>query len=278
MADIKDFNVPPLPAVIMKVMQYDHTSADASVHDIEKIIEGDKGVAAEIMRVANSAFYGRSGKVKMLRDAVTLLGLKALKNLVIFLGTKGMNSAIKDPILRRYVNELPVVTALLGKDMSRVLKKTELGEEVFLSGLLHKIGMSILALNKKDHYAFLLQQCEQNGFELTKLEQDSYQIDNSALGRSTAEAWKLPAEFVRCAGIGPHTKLSDLQSDMERITFVSSIVSMQMLQLSLSDSVKENAAAVYDYMGGQGNPTDMFAKDKMLPVIQAHPFYQMAVS
>lgn len=278
MADIKDFNVPPLPAVVMKVMQYDHTSADASVHDIEKIVEGDKGVAAEVLRVANSAFYGRSGKIKILKDAVTLLGLKALKNLVIFLGTKAMNSSVKDKTLRRYVNELPIVTALLGKDIAHDLKKNDIGEEVFLAGLLHKIGMSILALNKSEHYAFLVQQVEQNGFDLNEMEQNSYQVSNEVLGRSTAENWKLPDEFVRCAGIGPHTKLGDLQSDMERITYVASILSMQLLGLPVAPSVASNASAVYEYMGGEGDPAAVYAGGTVFETIKAHPFYQMAVS
>lgn len=278
MSEMKDFSVPPLPTVVMKVMQYDHTAPEASVHDIEKIVEGDKGVAAEVLRVANSAFYGRSGKIKLLRDAVTLLGLRALKNLVIFLGTKGMNSSIKDQTLRRYVNELPIVTALMGKTMSQNLNKNDLCEEVFLAGLLHKIGMSILALNKTDHYAYLVQQVEQNGFDLNEMEQSSYQVSNETLGRSTAETWKLPEEFVRCAGIGPQTKLSDLKSDIERITYVASILSMQLLSLPVSSDVVSNASAVYEYLGGNGNATSLYTDETTFASIKAHPFYQMAAS
>jgi HD-like signal output (HDOD) protein len=278
MNDIKDFNVPPLPAVVIKVMQYDHTSPDASVHDIEKFVEGDKGVVAEILRVSNSAFYGRSGKVKLLKDAVTLLGLKALKNLVIFLGTKSMNASIKDKTLRRYVNELPIVTALLGKDIAHDLKKSEIGEEVFLAGLLHKIGMSILALNKTDHYAFLVQQVEQNGFDLNEMEQSSYHVSHDELGRKTAESWKLPEEFVRCAGIGSHTKLSDLKSDIERITYIASILSMQLLALRVNPAVLSNASAVYEYMGGEGDPAVIYTAGTVFESIKAHPLYQMAVN
>lgn len=278
MADIKDYAVPPLPVVIMKVMQYDQTSETASVNDIEKLIEPDKGVVAEILRVSNSAFYGRSGKVKLLKDAVTLLGLKALKNLVIFLGTKGLNATIKDRTLRRYVNELPIVTALLAKDLATDLKKTNILEEVFLAGLLHKIGMSILALNKGDHYAFLVQQAEQNSFDLNALEQSSYQITNSALGRATAENWKLPDELIRCAGIGPHTKLGDLQSDIERITFIASILSMQLLGIPVPADVLSNAATVYEYMGGEGDATAVYTAPAVFNAIKAHPYYQMAVN
>jgi len=100
MANIKEYTVPPLPQVILQVIQYDHNSPTANPQDIEKIVSPDKGISAEILKVANSAYYGRSGKVKLLRDATSLLGLKALKNLIIFLGTKNLNEKIKTPILK----------------------------------------------------------------------------------------------------------------------------------------------------------------------------------
>lgn len=278
MADITEFAVPPMSSVVMKVLQYDHTSDTASVQDIEKIVEADKGVVAEILRVSNSAFYGRSGKVKLLKDAVTLLGMKALKNLIIFLGTKGLNATIKDRTLRKYVNELPIVTALLAKDLASNIKKGNLNEEVFLAGLLHKIGMSILALNKGEHYAFLLQQAEQGGFDVNDLEEGAYKVSNSALGRSTAETWKLPDDLIRCAGLGPHTKLSDLKSDIERITYVASILSMKIIGINVTQPVASNATAVYEYLGGEGDPWAIYTAPPVLEAIKAHPYYQMAVN
>ncbi|MBW7857791.1 MAG: HDOD domain-containing protein [Leptonema sp. (in: Bacteria)] len=277
MVDIQDFQIPPLSTVIMKIMQYDHTSPDASVQDLEKIVEADKGVVAEILRVSNSAFYGRSGKIRSLRDAVTLLGLKALKNLIIFLGTKSLNAAIKDKRVRRYVNELPIVTALLGKDIATDLKKQDLAEEVFLASLLHKIGMSILAMNKADHYAYLVQQVEESGFDLIDMEQRSYQISHDDLGRKLTEQWKLPSELIRCAGIGPETKLTDLKSDMERITYIASIFSMQLLGIPVSPATVSNASVVYEYMGGEGDAAAVYTAGTIFSAIQKHPFYQMAV-
>lgn len=277
MADINDFQIPPLSTVIIKIMQYDHTSPDASVQDIEKIVEADKGVIAEILRVSNSAFYGRSGKIKSLRDAVTLLGLKALKNLIIFLGTKALNSAIKDQRVKRYINELPIVTALLSKDIAKDLRKPELAEEVFLASLLHKIGMSIFAANKGDHYAYLLKQVDENGFDLIDMEQRSYQTSHDDLGRKVSEHWKLPEVLVRCTAIGPETKLSNLQSDMERIVYIASIFSMQLLGIPVNSTAVANASVVYEYLGGEGDAAAVYTTGTIFATIQKHPFYQMSV-
>lgn len=277
MANIKDFSVPPLPQVVLQVMQYDHNSPTANPQDIEKIVAPDKGITAEILKVANSAYYGRSGKVKVLREATALLGLRALKNLIIFLGTKGLNEKIKHPILKKYVNILPVVAGLLAKEIAKDLKKDHLAEEAFLSALLHKIGMSILAVNKSDHYALLLEECEKNEFDIVELEQNAYGTNHSELGKKVAMDWKLPEELVRCCGIGTHTKLEELQTDLEKITFISSICTMELLHIPVEPGNYQKANEAYKSMGGTGDVIIKFSNEKMLETIRQHPFYMIAI-
>lgn len=276
MSNIKEFSVPPLPQVVLQVIQYDHTSPTANTQDIEKMVLPDKGISAEILKVANSAYYGRSGKVKMLRDATSLLGLKALKNLIIFLGTKGLNEKIKHPILKKYVNSLPITAALLAKEVAQDLKKNQLLEEVFLASLLHKIGMSILAVNKSEHYAFILEECEKEEFDILEMERSSYGTDHQELGQKVAKDWKLPDDFVKCCGIGTHTKVEDLKSDLEKITFISSICSMELLHIPVEPSNYQKANQVYQSSGGSGDVVLKFANEEIYKKIKEHPFYQLA--
>jgi len=278
MANIKEYTVPPLPQVVLQVIQYDHNSPTANPQDIEKIVAPDKGISAEILKVANSAYYGRSGKVKLLRDATSLLGLKALKNLIIFLGTKNLNEKIKTPILKKYVNTLPIVAALLAKEIARDLKKENLVEEVFLASLLHKIGMSILAVNKGEHYAFILEECEKNEFDILEMERSSYGTDHMELGRQIAEMWKLPNELIRCCGIGTHTKIEELQSELEKITFIASICAMELVRIPVEPNNYQKANQIYQQLGGKGDVILKFAREEMFNKIKEHPFYQLAVS
>lgn len=276
MANLKEFTVPPLPQVVLQVIQYDHTSPNANTQDIEKIIAPDKGITAEVLKVANSAYYGRSGKVKVLRDATALLGLKALKNLIIFLGTKDLNEKVKHPILKKYTNALPIVSALLAKEIAKDLKKDQIAEELFLAALLHKIGMSILAVNKGEHYAFILEECEREEFDILEMERSSYGTDHQELGRQVAKNWKLPDELIRCCGIGTHTKIEELQTDLEKITFIASICAMELLHIPIEPSNYQKANQIYQQMGGQGDAIIKFANENIFQKIKEHPFYQLA--
>lgn len=276
MKDIKEIAIPPLPQVILKVVQYDHTSPTANLQDIVKIISPDKGITAEILKVANSAYYGRSGKIKLLTDATTLLGLKALKNLIVFLGTKGLNEKIKQPIVKKYSNQLPIVSALLAQEIAKHVNKKEIIEEVFLSALLHKIGISILAINKGEHYAFLLEQAEKDEFEITELEKSSYGITQADVGKYITTEWKLPEVLVRCCGIGTHTQIEELQSDIEKITFIASICAMELLHIPVNPSNYQKVNTVFKQLGGSGDAIVIFTNEQLFENLKQHPFYQLS--
>ena len=79
---LEDINIPPLPSIAHKVLLFEGDPVSGS-SELEQIILPDKSICADILRIANSAFYARSKKVQTIRDAITLLGLKTIKNIVM---------------------------------------------------------------------------------------------------------------------------------------------------------------------------------------------------
>src|ERR1044072_8291970 len=58
-------------------------NADASVSSLARIMAGDQALAAMVLKLANSAYYGYARKIESLPDAVVLLGFASVKNLAI---------------------------------------------------------------------------------------------------------------------------------------------------------------------------------------------------
>jgi HD-like signal output (HDOD) protein len=82
-------DIPTIPAVatkVIKAVEDDRTTADA----LAKIIVVDQGITARILRVCNSAFYGMPRQITSLQRAVTVLGMRELKNLVISASTRNL--------------------------------------------------------------------------------------------------------------------------------------------------------------------------------------------
>lgn len=272
-----DIRIPPLPLVTVQMMQFDAMSPDSSSALIERIVTPDKGVSAEMLRVANSSFYGRSGKVKTLRDAITLLGLKASKNLIILLGTRDMNGALKGPLLTRYLREFPIAAALTAQDLAVKLKKPELREEIFVGALLHKVGMTVLALNHPTKYPGLLQLIDQEGLDIREEEKRVFGVDHIELGAELSDRWKLPAELRETlTGHEFGVDQTAAVSDSLRITALASLASREMMSLLLPMSeLNRRASIAAHYKGeevvGQLNES-YFAK------LRVHPFFQQAVA
>jgi HD-like signal output (HDOD) protein len=266
--------IPPLPQVVAEVMRYDTDAEKASAGEVEKIIAPDRGICSEILRVANSAYYGRSGQVKAMRDAITMLGLKALKNLIIFISTRQMATDLKSPLFKKYLNEYPVLSALIAEELAKRWKHPELAEEAFLAGLLYNIGMSILALNKGEHYAYLIEQAEKNNFDLRDLEKSSYGTDHAEAGKEAAKKWNLPEALIHNMGLTPTTMNG--ADELGQITVVATALGRHGAGIPLDEKTKSAVMTAYQKSGDQADPFEKWLSEGQIKRYKSHPYFQMA--
>ncbi len=80
--------LPSLPAVVTELLESfedEHANAGAIAHKIAQ----DQALAAKVLRVANSSFYGLRGKVVTVQDAMVVLGFRNVRPLVMAAGVTG---------------------------------------------------------------------------------------------------------------------------------------------------------------------------------------------
>lgn len=277
-AIMQDVAIPPLPSVVAQVIRFDANDPKNGPADLEKLILPDKAVTADLLRVSNSAFYGRSGKVKVLKDALAVLGIKATKNLVVYLSTRTMAPTYKSETFRRYLTCYPIFAALSAQNIALSTPLKPRAEEAFLAALLHSIGMNIMALQHGGHYSDMIEACEKNKWDLLTLEKQSYGTTHTALGQKAAEAWKLPPEFLRIMEISPQGSTANLTDPIEQLTFVAAVVSAVLLAMPVSDAAKTEAQKYYAGLGGKGELLLLYASADALEKLKNHPFAQLAMS
>ncbi len=274
--DLDKIIIPPLSAVAFGVMRFDPESETADAAGLERIIQPDEGVSSEILRVANSTFYGRSGRVKSVRDGITLIGLKSSRNLIILLSTRAMNAGLKGDTFSKHLNEFTVTSALVASEMCQKLNLNQHKEEAFIGALLHKIGMTIFALNKKAEYAALLQKVEQNFLELAEAERKVYKIDHVEVGKKVMERWNLPEQY-RDVIANHNFPASDMEnvSDLVKITALASLTSREMMGLLLSMPELEKKAKLAARLKAE-SVVPAF-NEQYYGKIKEHAFYKVAV-
>lgn len=171
-------------------------ASHADTYDItalERAIDSDPALAAEVLRAANSAFFGGLSEAKTIRAAITRLGLKEVANLA-FMATEKNRYTARQPqiaammkVLWQHASACAMASAWLAKRM----RLTPLVEEVFIGGLLHDIGKLYLLRVLDEMIAELPRYAEYP----TSLLHEVLRHAHTAEGYELLKSWNLPAVY-----------------------------------------------------------------------------------
>jgi putative nucleotidyltransferase with HDIG domain len=207
-------DIPSAPPVVGQLIAL---MADPTV-DAERIgdvLSHDPALVGELLRVANSPFYGRRGKVSNLASAIMVLGFNALRNLVIALSTRDMYGSFDGlpKALWEHANAVALVAAAVAKRVGMVPV-----EDTFAAGLLHDLGMLVLHRTDEDRYAALIAEA-QDLAALVEAERRVWGFDHSEVGAAVAVRWGLPERMVVAVGAVHHMeKVLEDDAVVQRIT------------------------------------------------------------
>jgi HD-like signal output (HDOD) protein len=164
--------------------------------DVADVIGTDPAIAAHVLKIANSAFYGRSGTIARIPQAVGLLGTQQVHDLVlatvVIAGTKHLAG---DPSTLRNFWRLSVTLAAAAKLIAEDCGILD-SERVFVAGLISQLGQLVLnkALPKESER--LKQQAESIGADLAALQRQDLGFDHAAVAAALFEQWQLPPELT----------------------------------------------------------------------------------
>lgn len=190
--------LPALPVLYQEVMR-EMRSPDPSVAKVAQIIAKDLAMSAKVLQIVNSAFVGLIHRVTNITHAASLLGLDNLRNLVLMVE---VFSPLQERVLRHTVN----VTALwdhslkVGEYAMRIAKKetedSKIVNECFTAGLLHDVGLIILAAKLPDELSEAFLRAKQGTATLLEAEKDLIGATHLEVGGYLLELWGLPDPIV----------------------------------------------------------------------------------
>lgn len=133
--------IPPYPAIALRINRL-IDGGEFGLDDLAKLVEADQGLAAAVLRSANSAYFSASNPVTSLSLAVNRMGARELANLALATSLGGMVNT-ESPLtpVRRQAWQRGLASALLCQELA-VARKLNRGE-AFLCGLLHDFGEMI---------------------------------------------------------------------------------------------------------------------------------------
>lgn len=190
-------DLPVMPHVALKILSLAEDNVDLSFHDLEEIIRIDTSITAKILKVANSALYARQTQIKSLEKAISLLGFKTIKNLVLILSaTSAFKTDSNQPFFKDFwINS--VLTAFYSKGIALSLFENKIADEVFLAGLIHKIG-KVALYRQNPEYLKIISNVEDSSLTTENLEEHYFHINHKDLGSEILKSWSFPQLFIDC--------------------------------------------------------------------------------
>lgn len=185
-------DLPPFSPILNRLLTT-LAQEDVSIAHVSDLIEKDTVVAGNVLRLVNSALYGRRATISSVRHAVTVLGINKLRNAVLGMSITRLWNDVRTPpgwSMARF-NMHSVATALLFDLLAQRLP-VPYPEGAFVAGLLHDVGRLLMALGLREEYARILELYKLGKRTILQCEQEIAGITHPELSVAVLTAWNLP--------------------------------------------------------------------------------------
>jgi putative nucleotidyltransferase with HDIG domain len=193
-ARITEISTMPMAAIEILDIASDPTTGAS---DLLRAVEQDPSLAARLMRTVNSGYYGLRAPVANLKNAITLLGFKEVRNLALtayvsqlFSNTAGHGSYRREDLWRHCV-----AVATCARLVAMETRETA-PEEAYLAGLLHDMGYILTDQYLHRRFCQMLDLLNEQT-PTFKVEQASLGYDHAELGAYAARKWHFSEEIIQ---------------------------------------------------------------------------------
>jgi HD-like signal output (HDOD) protein len=183
--------LPSQPTIGMQVL-FMTDDPTASAQDLARVIAADPSLTARILKVANSAYYGLSGRVMNVGFAVTVIGFATVRSMAAATasGLYTQGERVAPPGF--WEHGLAVASAA-----SKLADRVDLRRaDAFSLGLLHDLGAALLFRSDPVRYDDVLRRSREEHVPLSDVEREAFGLSHDEAAGRVLAAWQFPEDFV----------------------------------------------------------------------------------
>lgn len=189
-------DLPAMPQIVTKIQEL-MADPNSSMEMMSDLIKIEPSIAANVLKLANSAYYGFSGKVSSIQRALVLLGIKTIRDVVIMSGISGfLNKTLKGYGVNSGNMWKHSIAVAMGSKIIAKKIRPELENDVFFAGIIHDIGKIILdqhVYERKDDFDAFMKDGK-NTFLYA--EKQILGLDHPEMAAEFCEKWKIPERQI----------------------------------------------------------------------------------
>lgn len=249
--------LPPFSPVVAKLIE----ELNGEVQSFRRLslrVSEDPALAAQVLRLANSALYGRRGEISSLLVALNLIGTERLRALVLTYGVRQLFRPVARLPLARRIWRHSLAAAVLAADIA--MDGDGDAMEDYTAALLHDIGRLVLLVSAPEAYPKLVEQAG-SAARCLELEVSCFGLTHAEAGALVLGRYRLPPRLAEASALHHPADLEGLARADPAAAFVASCCRLAAASgfRVLETEMDENAPAD----GGEPDDLTLYIRERM---------------
>lgn len=198
---------------------------DLALEQFEAIFNSDPALAAEVLRLANSAEFGLRSKVTNIKFALMLLGVDRTRNLAFSIAMSQYQQNRRSKADTRPFWLHSIATAVIAEEMGKAVHAHV--PLAYTAGLTHDLGRLGLLLSEGDSYLDCIRKEFLDNDEADRFERLRFGFTHSEAGAYLAQTWQFPPVLCHCIKTH-HEVLEPEEEELARITQAACVVACEL--------------------------------------------------
>jgi HD-like signal output (HDOD) protein len=221
--------IPSLPLIYDQLNEAINDPSSSSA-TIGEVISNDSGLAARLLKIANSALYNFPTPIDTITQAVTVIGIQQLRDLALGTSVVELFDGISDDLVNMDSFWKHSICCGITARILATYRRESNVERYFVAGLLHDIGRLVIYLKVPDQARETLLRCKSTHELLHKAEKEIMGFDHADVGGVLLSGWKLPVNLIEAVSFHHYPMKSVGYPTESSIVHVADILANAMQQ------------------------------------------------
>ncbi len=190
-----------LPEIYLKFRRL-MANPNSNIEEFCEIVSCDPNLTSTVLKTVNSAFFGFPGQIGSINQAIVMLGLGQLHDMVLAASAMESLDLPNEIMPLKTFWRCSLFTGILARLLAKQLKAQK-SDRMFVIGLLHEIGHLVIYSRYPKQARFALESYRDGKQPIHIIEQDLLGLHYGQVGAKLMAQWQLPANFLEITAYQP---------------------------------------------------------------------------
>jgi HD-like signal output (HDOD) protein len=200
--------IPPIPKAVQNILLLLNQN-NLGIQELANAVRLDPVISGQVLKMANSAYFGRSKNVAGIEDAALIIGIDSIRTMVLACGLMNTSNVLTNFNLDRFWR-LSLLSAFVAKNIAGLYGHNE--DQVYTAALIHRLGVLAIQRAVPEIASEIDKVCgDRFPYERADIEIGLLGFDHAEVSAEIANQWNLPERICESIRQYPHPVISQAE-------------------------------------------------------------------